>query len=56
MNSCELTMSIAALANAIASKLTPDETELAAAVFVQLGETLSTISAREKLCENNKIR
>ena len=53
MNSLELTSAVTALANAIACKLTVDEMALVAGVFVQLGDTLATIAAREALCENS---
>ena len=52
MNSLELTSAITALANAIACKLTAEETALLSSIFVQLGDTLATIAAREGLCEN----
>ena len=57
MNSLELTSAVTALANAIAIGLTPAETALLASVFVQLGDTLATIAARESLCsgENNSM-
>ena len=56
MNSLELTSVITALANAIACKLTAEETSLLSSVFVQLGDTLATIAARESLYGNsNKI-
>ena len=56
MNSLELTSAVTALANAIACKLSIDEIALLASIFVQLGDTLATISARENLCGNtNKI-
>ena len=51
MNSLELTAAVTALANAIACKLTPSENALVASVFVQLGDTLATIAARQALCE-----
>ena len=50
MNSFELTAAVTALANAIASKLSPSEIALIASIFVQLGDTLATIAAREALC------
>lgn len=49
-------MSIAALANAISCRLSPEETELVAAMFVQLGDTLETIAAQRTLCENNRTQ
>ena len=56
MNSLELTSAVTALANAIACILSVDEIALLASIFVQLGDTLATIAARENLCgEQNKI-
>ena len=53
MNSLELTSAITALANAIACKLTAEEAALLSSIFVQLGDTLATITARESLCGNS---
>ena len=53
MNSLELTSVITALANAIACKLTLEEAALLSSIFVQLGDTLATIAARESLCGNS---
>ena len=53
MNSLELTSAITALANAIACKLTAEEDALLSSIFVQLGDTLATIAARESLCGNS---
>ena len=52
MNSLELTSAITALANAIACKLTAEETSLLSSIFVQLGDTLATVAAQESLCGN----
>ena len=52
MNSLELTSAVTALANAIACKLSLDQIALVAGVFVQLGDTLATIAARENLCKD----
>lgn len=52
MNPCELTVSITALANTIACKLTDDELTLLASVLVQLGDTLATIGVQRAICEN----
>ena len=52
MKSLELTSAVTALANAIACHLTVDEIALIASIFVQLGDTLATIAARENLCGN----
>lgn len=54
MNSLELTSAITALASTISCRLTPDEMALVASIFVQLGDTLATILARESLCENKR--
>lgn len=51
MNSCQLTTSITALANAISNRLSIDEVTLFAAVFVQLGDTLATIATQRAVCE-----
>ena len=50
MNSLKLTSAVTALANAIACKLDINEIALLASIFVQLGDTLATIAARENLC------
>ena len=52
MNSIELTSAVTALANAISLKLSTSEIAVVASVFVQLGDTLATIAARENLCAN----
>lgn len=49
MNPCELTATITALANAIASKLSGNELALVAAATAQLGDTLATISVQRDL-------
>lgn len=51
MNSCELTVSVTALANALACGLDQREVALLGAVLSQLGDTLSTIAAQRGLCE-----
>lgn len=49
MNACELTASITAVANLLASKLSDEELTLLGSVLTQLADTLFTISAyREK--------
>ena len=53
MNSLELTSAITAFANAIACKLAAEEAALLSSIFVQLGDTLATIAARESLCGNS---
>ena len=52
MNPIELTSAVTALANVLACRLNIDEMTLLASVFVQLGDTLATIAARESLCSN----
>ena len=52
MTSLELTSAITALANAMACHLTVDEIALLVGIFVQLGDTLATVAARENLCGN----
>ena len=51
MTPLELTSALTVLANAISCRLTPSETALVASIFVQLGDTLSTIAAAKALCE-----
>ena len=53
MNSLELTGAVTAIANAIARRLSVEEMALYAAIFVQIGDTLATIAAKEALCESN---
>ncbi len=48
--SLELTGAITALSNALACNLSLDEIALLASIFVQIGDTLATIAARESLC------
>lgn len=54
MNPCELTTLVTTLANILAQKLTDDELEVFAAMTVQLGDTLETISAQRSICSNDK--
>lgn len=54
MNSCELTASITALANMIASKLSSEELAVIAPALIQLGYTLETISRKNEICCKNK--
>ena len=54
MNSLELTSAITALANALATRLTPNGLVLAASIFVQLGDTLATIATRKSLSSDIK--
>lgn len=59
MNICQVTTSITAVANAMASKLSIEEITLLATVLVQLGDTLATIATQrailktqEEQCQN----
>ena len=51
MNSFEITAGITALANALACRLSVDEITLAAALLVQLGDTLATIATHRSICD-----
>lgn len=50
MNSCELTTSITAIANALACRLTEDELNLLGVTLTQLADTLFTIAAQRSIC------
>lgn len=50
MNLYNLTINISVAANIIANDLSDEDLELAAAVFSQLGDTLSTISVLRSKC------
>ena len=50
MNSCELTASVTALANAIACGRSTDEINLIGVIFTQLGDTLLTIGTHRGIC------
>lgn len=50
-NLCGFTASITAVANAISSKLSIEETTLLATALVQLGDTLATIATQRVICE-----
>jgi len=54
MNSCEFVTFISALACSIAKDRSTDEITLLGSVFSQLGDTLSTIAAREGFCTSKK--
>ena len=51
MNSCELTASITAAANALACKMTDDEVTLLGTALTQLGDTLLTIATQRSICK-----
>ena len=50
MNSCELTATVTALANAIASNRTVEELNLLGVTLTQLGDTLITIATQRSIC------
>ena len=52
MNSCELTASVTAIANALACRLSDNELNILAAVLVQLGDTITTIVTQRAICDN----
>ena len=54
MNAGELTATVTAIANAIASILTADEAILLATVLVQLSDTLITIATWRQSCEGEE--
>ena len=56
MNSCQLTTSVTAIANALASGLDIEETTLLATIFVQLGDTLATIATQRTICQAKDSR
>lgn len=49
-------MTISALACCIAQDKTPEELALISSIFMQLGDTLATIAARDALCESKTAR
>ena len=51
LNSCELTASITALANALACRLSEDELTLLGAALTQLADTLLTIATQRSICD-----
>lgn len=50
MKSCEFATLISTLACCIADGHTPEEIALISSIFMQLGDTLTTIAAHEALC------
>ena len=50
MNSCQLTASVTAAANAIACRLSDDELNLLGVTLTQLGDTLMTIATHRSIC------
>ena len=51
MNSCQLTASVTAVANAISCRLSVEELTLLSTILVQLGDTLATIATQRAMCE-----
>ena len=51
MNTCQLTASVTAAANAVSSKLSVEQTTLLATILVQLGDTLATIATQRAVCD-----
>lgn len=51
MTPCELTVSITAIANALACKLSANELTLLGTILSQLGDTLTTIATQKSICE-----
>lgn len=52
MNAFDITTAVTLISNAIACNLTIDELSFLSAIFVQIGDTLATISAQRTICEN----
>lgn len=50
MNACELTATITAIANYLASQMTNEELELLGVTLTQLGDTLLTIATQRGIC------
>lgn len=53
MQTCDLVLSISALACKLAEGKTLEEIRWTSAFFVQLGETLDMIAAQQELCSAN---
>ena len=51
MNSCELAAYVSSVACAIAKSCRKEDLAVMAAVFTQLGDTLTTILAHQEACE-----
>ena len=54
MSSCDVAVLVSALACSIAQTYTNDETALLAAVFTQLGDTLTTIDVSNEINSKSK--
>lgn len=55
MRSEEFVFTITSLAVAIAEDHTDDEILLLSAMFMQLGDTLATLSAKNNMCKNTAV-
>ena len=53
---CEFTMAITALADLLASKINDEELAILAAIFTQLGDTLSTIAVYKENCSAKETK
>lgn len=53
MSPCELTATVTAFANILASKLSNDEIAVLAPILTQLGDTLETIHAHREICDKS---
>ena len=56
VNSCELTVSVTAPANALAAERSQEELSLLAAVLTQLGDTLATIAVQRSVWGKKRTR
>ena len=56
MNSCELTASITAIANALACKLTDDELNLLGATLTMFADTLFTIVTQRSIASQETTK
>lgn len=52
MQSCELAAAVTALACSLAKDKSAEEIALLSSIFMQLGDTLTTIAAQQALCES----
>lgn len=50
MQSCEFAVAVSSLACCIAQDKSAEEIALISSIFMQLGDTLATIAARDALC------
>lgn len=53
MNSCELVTYVTAVACALAKCYSKEELSVYSAIFVQLGDTLATMLARDEACSKD---